>query len=283
MKNLSKTIVLIICFALSLSAQKTKRSYRWPIGVQAYTYRNWWPKNIVATLDSIQKLGITEMEGGAPKGITPEEFKKMCDERNIKIPATGGDYNELVKSTEKDIKEAKVYGSTFLMCAWIPHQRGKFSLENAKKAVEDFNKIGKELKASGITFCYHTHGYEFQPYENGTLMDYLIQNTNPEYVSFEMDLLWVTHGGGDPVKLLQKYGSRWKLIHLKDLKKGIVGDLTGGTPAENDVILGEGQCDMPAILREAKKAGIKHLFIEDESNKEGSQVPKSIAYLKGLK
>ncbi len=283
MKNLSTSIVLLVCMTASLMAQKSKRFYQWPIAAQAYTYRDWWPKNVTATLDTIQKLGITELEGGAPKGVSPEEFRKMCDERNIKIPSTGGDYDGLVKSTEGYIKEAKIYGSKYLMCAWIPHQGGKFNLDNAKKAVEDFNKIGKSLKENGIIFCYHTHGYEFQPYEKGTLMDYLIQNTNPEYVSFEMDLLWVTHGGGDPVKLLKKYGSRWKLMHLKDLKKGIVGDLTGGTPAENDVILGKGQCDMPAILREAKKAGIKHLFIEDESNYESSQVPKSIAYLKGLK
>ena len=51
-------------------------------------------------------------------------------------------------------------------------------------------------------------------------MDYIINNTNPEYVSFEMDLLWVQFGGGDPVQLLKKYGNRWKLVHLKDLRKG---------------------------------------------------------------
>ncbi len=283
MKNLLLTIICVLCVTPSLLAQKSKGFYQWPIGAQAYTYRDWWPKNVTATLDTIQKLGITELEGSAPKGVSPEDFRKMCDERHIKISGTGGDYDGLVKSTEGYIKEAKIYGSKYLMCAWIPHKSGQFSLDNAKKAVEDFNKIGKSLKENGITFCYHTHGYEFQPYEKGTLMDYLIQNTNPEYVSFEMDLLWVTHGGGDPVKLLKKYGNRWKLMHLKDLKKGVVGNLTGGTPAENDVILGQGQCDMPAILREAKKAGIKHLFIEDESNYESSQVPKSIAYLKGLK
>ena len=99
-------------------------------------------------------------------------------------------------------------------------------------------RAGKVLKENGVTFCYHAHGYEFWPHEKGTLLDYIITNTNPEYVSFEMDVMWIQFGGGDPVKLLKKYGDRWKLMHLKDMKKGVKKDLTGLTSPENDVPLG---------------------------------------------
>ena len=98
-----------------------------------------------------------------------------------------------------------------------------------------------------------------------------------------MDVFWVQFGGGDPVQLLKKYGDRWKLIHLKDLRKGTKKDLTGLTGPENNVPLGEGELDIPGILREANKIGIKHFFIEDESDHVITQVPKSIAYLKSLK
>src|SRR5678809_1237162 len=64
-------------------------------------------------------------------------------------------------------------------------------------APEDFNKAGKFLKDNGLILCYHAHGYEFQPYEDGTLLDYIFKNTNPEYVSFEMDIFWIQFGGGD--------------------------------------------------------------------------------------
>jgi len=169
------------------------------------------------------------------------------------------------------------------MCAWIPHTNGSFNFENAKKAVEDFNRVGKFLKEQGLTFCYHAHGYEFWPHENGTLLDYIITNTNPEYVSFEMDIMWIYFGGGDPEALLKKYGSRWKLMHIKDLKKGTKKDLTGLTSPENDVIVGTGELNIPAILKEAQRIGIKHYFIEDESSNVIVQVPQSILYLKGLK
>jgi sugar phosphate isomerase/epimerase len=152
-----------------------------------------------------------------------------------------------------------------------------------KKLSRILIKAGKILKDNGLTFCYHAHGYEFQPHENGTLLDYLIKNTNPEYVSFEMDIMWIHFGGGDPAALLKKYGNRWKLMHVKDLKKGTPKDLTGGTSTENDVAVGTGELDIPAIIKEAKKVGIKHYFIEDESSRIIEQIPQTIKYLRSLK
>ena len=284
-----KKILLPLCLLLTLVgcltdsiAQKSKSLYSFPLGVQAYTYRNQFPKNLIGTLDKMKSLGITELEGGAPKGMTPEEFKKLCDDRGVSIIGTGGGYEAITKDPMDAIKNAKALGASYVIIYWIPHDKGNFTLENAKKAVADFNRIGKIISENGLTFCYHDHGYEFQPYEKGTLFDYLIQNTDPKYVSFEMDILWTQFGGGDPVALLEKYGNRFKLMHLKDLKKGVKGDLTGGTPAENDVALGAGQINIPEIIRLGKKLGIKHYFIEDESNQEDAFVPVSIAYLKSL-
>ena len=145
-----------------------------------------------------------------------------------------------------------------------------------------FNAAGKILRENGLIFCYHPHGYEFQPYQDGTLLDYIIQQTNAADVSFEMDIFWVQFGGGNPVALLKKYGKRWKLMHLKDMQKGIKKDLTSGTNVEYNVPLGTGQLDMVGILKEAQKIGIAHYFIEDESSAVVAQVPKSIAYLRGL-
>jgi sugar phosphate isomerase/epimerase len=262
-------------------AQKKGTLYTFPFGVQSYTFRKSFPNGVAATLDSIRAMGITEIEGGGGK-MSSEEFKKLCDERGISIPSSGAGYDELVKDPLAVAQRTKALGATFLMCAWIPHAKEGFTLENAKKAVVDFNAAGKVLKENGITLCYHIHGYEFVPYEKGTLLDYLITNTNPEYVSLEMDILWTQFGGGDPVALLKKYGTRWKLLHVKDLRKGVKKDLTGGTSQENDVALGTGEIDIPGIIKEAKKLGITHYFIEDESSHVNTQVPQSIAYLKSL-
>ena len=276
----------LLLTAMTLSLMSTAFAqglYQAPFGIQTYSFRNSFPKGIPQTLDTIKSFGITELEASTPDGMTPEAFKKLCDERGLKIPSTGADYNELTKDPMSIVKNAKALGSTYVMTAWIPHDRGKFNIDNAKKAVADFNAGGKVLKENGLTFCYHIHGFEFQPYEGGTLLDYIIKNTNPDYVSFEMDILWTYFGGGDPVALLKKYGKRFKLLHVKDLKKGTPKDLTGGTSQENDVVLGTGEIDIPGVIREANKLGIKHFFIEDESSRVTQQVPQSIAYLKSLK
>jgi sugar phosphate isomerase/epimerase len=285
MKKLSTiSLIILSLFANSrlIIAQSSKRLYTAPLGIQAYTFRKSFPVNVAKTLDTIKMMGFTEIEGG-DNHMPPADFKKLCDDRGISIPSIGAGYDELVKSPDSIIYRAKIYGAKYVMCAWIPHDNGVLSIENAKKAVEDFNRVGKLLKEQGLIFCYHAHGYEFQPYGNGYLLDYIFENTNPEYVSFEMDVFWMQFGGGDPVALLKKYGDRWKLVHLKDMRKGTIKNLTGLTSPENDVPLGTGEIDIPGILRESNKIGIKHYFIEDESNFVNEQVPQSIIYLKSLK
>lgn len=284
---MKKTITLISLFLMvSLNqatfAQSGKPVYTNPIGLQAYTFRGSWPNGIEATLDTIKSLGVTEMEGGPIKGITTEELRKQLDKRGIKMKSIGADYKMLAASTDETIRDAKILGATYVMVAWIPHNN-PFDLETAKKAVADFNRSGKILKENGITLCYHNHGFEFVPYEDGTLFDYIVKNTNPEYVSFEMDLLWAAFPGQDPVALLNKYGNRFKLMHLKDLKKGVESNLSGGTPTTNDVALGTGSIDIAGVLKASKKAGIKHYFIEDESPSYLKQIPQTIAYIKSVK
>jgi len=269
---------MFICSGTNLWSQG-KPLYTAPLAVQAYSFKKSFPIDMAKTLDTIKAMGFTEIESG---GLPAQAFRKLCDERGITIPSTGAGYEDLLNKPDSVAWKARILGASYVMCAWIPHKNGVFTIDDAKKAVVDFNKAGKYLKEQGLTFCYHAHGYEFQPWENGTLLDYLFKNTNPEYVSFEMDIFWIQFGGGNPVELLKKYGDRWKLMHIKDLRKGAKRDLTGLTGPENDVPLGMGELDIPAILKEAKKIGIKHYFIEDESGSPSVNIPKSIAYLKSL-
>jgi sugar phosphate isomerase/epimerase len=99
-----------------------------------------------------------------------------------------------------------------------------------------------------------------------------------------MDVFWVTHPGKNPVELLEKYPNRWALMHLKDMRKGArTGQLTGHAPLTDDVPLGTGMVDWPAVLRTAAKVGVKHYFIEDESPTAETAIPQSLKYLSTLK
>ena len=286
MKNTLAFFILALTWMLSpiatIAQKKGDPLFQAPLGIAAYTFRDQWKNGVPETLDIIQKMGFKEYEGGAPQGIDPLEFKKMLNDRGISIPSTGTGFEQLESDPQGVADRAKALGVSYVMCAWIPHARGQFSKADADRAIKVFNEGGKVLKENGITFKYHVHGYEFQPYSSGTLFDYLIENTDPKYVSLQMDVMWTHFGGGDPVGLLKKYGKRWVSLHLKDFRKGAPRDLTGLTGPENDVPLGQGELDFVAILKEANKIGIKHLFIEDESEKELETLPLSIAYLKKL-
>ena len=288
MKNivwlLSALVVLVTaCTTTSKLTKEGTPIFTAPVGVQAYSFRNYFPKDIPGTLDRIQAMGIKEIEGDSGK-MPAAMYKKLCDARGIRIPSTGAQFKELAEDPMSIVTKAKTLGAKYVMCAWIPHGAlGSFNIADANKAIEVFNAAGKVLKENGLTFCYHPHGYEFKSYGNGTLLNHIIENTNSEYVSFEMDTYWIQFGGGDPVALLKKYSSRWKLLHLKDMKKGTVKNLTGNSNVENNVPLGTGEIDMVGILKEARNIGIAHYFIEDESSSVVAQVPKSIAYLKSLK
>ncbi|MDA1269142.1 MAG: sugar phosphate isomerase/epimerase [Bacteroidetes bacterium] len=286
MKKILAFLILPLTWIITptetVAQKKGDPLFQVPLGIASYTFRDQWKNGVPETLDIIQKMGFKEFEGSAPQGVDPVEFKKMLADRGISIPSTGAGFEELESDPQGVADRAKALGASYVMCSWIPHARGQFSKADADRAIKVFNAGGKVLAANGITFKYHVHGYEFQPYGQGTLFDYLVENTDPKYVSLQMDVMWTHFGGGDPAGLLKKYGKRWVSLHLKDFRKGAPKDMTGGTGPENDVPLGQGELDFVAILKEANKIGIKHLFIEDESEKELDTLPISIAYLKKL-
>ncbi len=286
MKKLTFTILLLVLLLPNsevFAQQPGDPLYTAELGVQMYTFRNVVPeKGFEETLDIISEMGIKYIEGGLPQGMEANEYLKMLSDRGLSIPSTGTGFQQLKDDPQVVADYANALGVKYVMCAWINHETGNFNFLNASEAVEVFNKAGKVFKENGLTFMYHAHGYELVPHSDGTLLDYMIENTNPEYVSYQMDVLWIQFGGGNPEYLLKKYGHRWVSLHLKDLKKGTLKDHTGLTSGDNDVILGTGEINIPGILKEANKLGIKYMFIEDESSDPLYQVPKSIEYLKSL-
>jgi sugar phosphate isomerase/epimerase len=274
---------LFILLAAGTYAQDGKLLFPRQPGVVSFTYRKYFEKDIPSTLDIAKANGFTDIEFSNLFGKTAAELRKFIDEKGMHCSSFGVSYDDFVNKTAEVAQNAKTLGATYVRVAGIPH-KGALTLEEAQKAVDDFNRVGKILKEQwGLHFIYHNHGFEFQPYKDGTLYDFIVTSTDPRYVSFEIDILWAFFPGQDPAVLINKYGKRYKTMHLKDLKKGVTGNLSGGTPQENDVALGTGQIDIKAILKAARKAGIEHYYIEDESSNVMEQVPQSIAYLKGLR
>ncbi|MDR0335501.1 MAG: sugar phosphate isomerase/epimerase [Planctomycetaceae bacterium] len=262
----------------------TSKAFQGPVGLVVYSLRNQIKENGAIALDFAKEQGFVEVEIGLENhyGLTQEQMKEALKQRGLKPIGAHAGYDFLLKQTDKAIEIANDLGIKYVGVAWAPHQK-PFNEAQTLRIADDFNTIGKRLKEKGIQFYYHNHGYEFYPYKNDeTLFDLLVQKTDPDFVQFEMDVMWTVFPGQDPVKLLKKYPNRWIMMHLKDLAKGVEGNLSGGTDTKNDVALGTGQVDYPAVLKAAQEIGVKHYFIEDESSDVLKQIPQSLKYLSGI-
>ena len=275
MKNIKLVFALL---AFSFVSQPSL--YAQEVGIQLYSLRNQFKTDVEGTLKMIHEWGITKIEGGDTYGMPLEEFLGLLKKYELDAVSIGASFEELANDPEAVVAKAKAYGAAYVMCAWIPHKGDDFTIEDTKKAVEVFNKAGEVLDRENIILTYHAHGYEFRPYESGTLFDYMSENAEDYY--FEMDVYWFQHGGADPMEYLNKYSDQFVLMHLKDMEKGIKGDNTGHGDVETNVVLGTGQIAMTELVAKAKELGIEYMFIEDESSRVVEQVPQSLAFLRSL-
>lgn len=274
----------LLTFAVGATAGE---AYKQHLGLQLWSLREQMKTDIPAALDWVKAQGFTEVETAGTGNYTAEEFLKLLQDRGLKAVSAHIGYDALTKDLAGSIRTAKTLGAKYVMTAWIPHGKEGLTAELTHKAAADFNKWGEAFRAEGITYGYHPHGYEFVPLasEGGkTAFDIFIEKTKPEHVSFEMDVFWVFHAGVDPAALLKKHPTRWSLLHVKDIRKGAVTGLsTGGAAPIDNVAVGTGQIDWPAVLGAAQEIGVKHYLIEDETPTPLVCIPDSLKYLRGLK
>jgi sugar phosphate isomerase/epimerase len=228
-------------------------------------------------------MGIQALEGGGTYNLPREEYKRLLQQNNLRIVSFGAGFQDLQNDPAAVAEKAKFFGAKYVMCSWVPHNGDEFTIADTKKAVDVFNKAGKVMKEAGLQFMYHAHGYEFQPYENGTFFDYMLRHMDPQFANFQMDVFWFKISGQDPAAWLKKHPKRFLSLHLKDRQHGTPDNLIAKADVETNVTLGAGDVNIAAVMKAAKKAGIKYAFIEDESSRSMEQVPQSLAYLKRLK
>ncbi|HEY8187616.1 MAG TPA: sugar phosphate isomerase/epimerase family protein [Pyrinomonadaceae bacterium] len=288
-------VLLVLLMCLIASAYPTHRAgrigkhqtgigpgFKGPVGLQLYSLRDQFAKDVDGTLDQVRSFGIKYVETHDTYGLSTEKFRAELDARGLKAVSGHFGYERCRDDIEGVARDAKTLGLQYVGCAWIPH-KDPFDEKTCRDAIGVFNRAGEALAKHGLKFFYHTHGYEFLPYGNGTFFDLMMAETKPEFVRYEMDVYWIVNPGQDPVKLLEKYGKRFELMHVKDMKQGTPGGFTGHSDVTNNVPLGTGVMNWAAIFRAAKKAGVKWYFIEDESPTSVAQIPQSLRYLEKLR
>ncbi len=153
------------------------------------------------------------------------------------------------------------------------------SKANVREFIRIAGEIGKELKKHGMTFNYHNHDFEFQPLEDGkTMMDMLLEETDPESFRFIPDLMWIHYAGADPVQVLERMRGRVKVVHFKDYVRTENG--------KRFTVLGQGVTPLEACWDACRRLEIPYVVYEQDSDWIGNDpfasCEPSWAYLQAL-
>lgn len=229
-------------------------------GIQLYTIRDVIYDNPKEKLKKLADFGYRQIESYEGKdgmgmfwGMSPTDFKKYCDDIGLDCVAS---HCDIYKDFEAKAAQAAEVGIKYLICPYIG---GQESLDAYKKKADDFNNCGEICRKNGIRFAYHNHEYTFPELEGQIPQDFLMENTDPNLVDFEMDIYWVVTAGADPIAYFKKYPNRFKLSHVKDRIKNVPSE-----EREASCDLGTGQINFPEILKAAKEQGMEYFIVEQE-------------------
>jgi sugar phosphate isomerase/epimerase len=256
-----------------------------PIGLQLWSLRRDLDAGDVrGAFARLRQLGIRQVEAAGLARQTPQAFRAALDGADLVCRSIHADYERFAGDVPGLLREARALGAKSVVCPWIPHDvTAGLTREVALKACDVLSSAGRAAAAEGMRVGYHCHGYEFVPSPEGTLLDTIARHTDPAHVCFEVDVFWAKAGGADPAQVIASLAGRVPLLHLKDMRRGLVlPTASSEAPDDADVVAGTGQLDFPAILRAARASGTEILYVEDESAQPWQQIPATLRYLTSL-
>ncbi|SFF86152.1 Sugar phosphate isomerase/epimerase [Salegentibacter agarivorans] len=234
------------------------------LGIQLYSLRDTISQNPKKILRKLANIGFNEIEtygynDGKFWGLSVAELKEELTKNNLTSPSGHYDGNSLIKGDFENFKEiisvARELDQKYIIIPSIAENLRK-SKSDYLNIAEKFNEAGEICKSAGITLAYHNHAFEFKRMDDSTGYEILINNTDKNMVTFEMDIYWVVRGGHDPISLFQKYPGRFKLWHVKDMHK---------ENPELNTEIGNGNINYKEIFNNAKVSGVEHYILEQEN------------------
>ena len=241
------------------------------IGVQLYTVRGLMAEDFAGTLEAVAEVGYDEVEFAGYFDHDPSEVRVLLDRVGLAAPAAHLPKAVFAERLEEVIVAAEVIGHRYLVLPWLaPDERQ--TIAQYEDLASFANRIGATCRDAGLAFGYHNHDFELEPIGGKVPLDLLLEETDPELVTFELDLYWVTKGGGDPLDYIDRYPGRFRLCHVKDM-----------APDGTMVDVGSGAIDFAAIFAAAETAGLEHYFVEhDEPTDPIESITRSYRHLDSL-
>jgi sugar phosphate isomerase/epimerase len=231
-----------------------------PLGAQLYTVRKQAETDLPAVLSQLEGIGYQEVETYWNVYSHPaSELRQMISDAGLNVPSGHFDY---VGLSEK-FDYARELSVQYMVCPMLPEKMWN-SLDDYKRAADQFNKWGERAQSIGMRFAFHNHNYEFRRFGQTTGFQALVDRTDPKLVFFEMDCYWITQAGEDPVAMMRLLGNRIRMLHLKDRKPGVPPSQQKDKAAEHFTEVGNGSIDWKRIFAAARADRVEHMFIEQD-------------------
>lgn len=223
------------------------------LGVQLYTVRTELERDFEGTLAAVAEIGYREVEFAGYFGRTPAQVRAVLAAAGLAAPAAHVDYGLLGDRWEETLAAAAAIGHRHLVVPWLPDEV-RTSLDGYRQVADHFNRAAESARNVGLRFGYHNQDFELAPLEGRVPLDVLLEETDPQLVSLELDVFWAASGGADPVTTIERHAGRVLMIHAKDMDAG-----------GNMVEVGSGRIDFARIIEAGDANGLQHIFVEHDN------------------
>lgn len=198
------------------------------ISIQLYTVRDALAADLEGTLAALAAIGYRRVEHAGFAGRTAAEFKAALDAAGLW--ASSG-HSGIPKPFDAaawraQLRDARTLRSRFIVDPFFGINFGTGEVVRDRATwtafAHDLNRAGRMAREAGLRLGYHNHNWEFFRLDDGSgerAFDVLVEETDPRYVHFELDLFWAWRGGADPVDLLRQTRGRVRQYHVKDLNQ----------------------------------------------------------------
>ncbi|MEG3658896.1 sugar phosphate isomerase/epimerase [Arenibacter palladensis] len=223
-------------------------------GLALYTVRDNMGADAKATLMAVAEAGYKNIEAAGYRdgkfyNMSPKDFHNLLKEVGL-TPISTHQGGVTLENADKMIADVKAAGFKYFVIP-VPPMGLR---DDYKQLATVLSTLGEKCHKAGLKLLYHNHDFEFKKGNEGIVtIDYLLENTDPKYVNFQMDLFWVTKAGEDPVAYFKKYPGRFKMWHVKDM------DSEGKFAP-----VGKGQINFSDILAQKKLSGMEYYMVEQD-------------------
>jgi sugar phosphate isomerase/epimerase len=249
------------------------------IGINTYTLHDMMNQEPIKTLELIAQVGYTWIEvagysEGKLYGIEATRFGNIIRDLGMELISS---HCALYPDTADRIADDAVKaGLKYVVLPNIPRDK-RNTADDFFRIADDLNKSGEIVKTRGIKAGYHNHPFEFARFGDTSGYDILLNNTDPELVTFQPDLYWIVAAGHNPTDYFEKYPGRFEMYHVKDMEK---------EPGNQSTPIGSGRIDFEPMFNKASVAGMQYFFIEQEEfnhNTREESIKLSFDYLNNAK